>query len=368
MRQVYLNQAGTSWPKPACVQDACQQALHTDVSEWAGHFTTQHEQVARYFGIHDPAALLLTPGCTSALHLAVEDHDWQTGDAVCSSSFEHHALHRPLLKLTQRGVDLHVIPPAEDSAFSLPRLEEILSSRQVKLVAVTAASNVTGDLLPIQGITTLAHRHGAKVLIDGAQLVGWFELILPDSEYDLFAFGGHKGLLAPWGIGGLYMRPGLEMSAAQATCSIDSGTKNCSSQPSYCDVGSVDRIALAGLSSSTNWIRQQDESNILARCRDFIGQMQAVLRANPKVSILGNLDVEQRLPTIAFQHHGLSNEQIAEHLLANRVTSATGLQCAPMAHEMLGTAPEGVIRLSVGAMNTQGEIDLACDALRKIRR
>lgn len=368
MRQVYLNQAGTSWPKPACVQDACHQAFHADAFEWPGQFATQHEQVARYFGIQDPEALLLTPGCTSALHVAVEDHDWQTGDAVCSSSFEHHALHRPLLKLTQRGVDLHVIPPSADAAVSLERLETVLSSRQVKLVAATAASNVTGDLLPIQEITAMAHRHGAKVLIDGAQLVGWFELNLPDSEFDLFAFGGHKGLLTPWGIGGLYMRPGLDMSAAQATCSIDSAPKDCSGQPGYCDVGSVDRIALAGLASSTKWIRQQDEPNILSRCRDFIGQMQAVLRANPKISILGSLDIEKRLPTIAFQHRDLSNERVAEHLLANGVISATGLQCAGMAHEMLGTAPEGVIRLSVGAMNTQDEIDLACDALRKIGR
>ena len=368
MRQTYLNQAGTSWPKPICVQEACQRAMHADVSEWSGQFDTQHEQIAGYFGIQDPEALLLTPGCTSALNVAVEDHNWQEGDAVCSSSFEHHALHRPLLQLAQRGVDLHVIPPSQDSVFSLERLETVLSSRQVKLVTVTAASNVTGDLLPIQEVTTLAHRHGAKVLIDGAQLVGWFELNLPNSQFDLFAFGGHKGLLAPWGIGGLYMRPGLEMNAAQAICSIDSAPKDCSGQPSYCDVGSVDRIALAGLASSTNWIRQQEESRILAHCRNFIGQMQAVLRENPKVSILGNLDVEQRLPTIAFQHRELSNERIAEHLLANGITSAIGLQCSPMAHEMLGTAPEGVIRLSVGVMNTQDEIDLACNALRKIER
>ncbi len=368
MRPVYLNHAGTSWPKPACVQDTCHQAMHTDVSEWAGQFAAQHQKIASYFGIHDPQSLLLTPGCTSALNVAVEGHDWQTGDAVCLSSYEHHALHRPLLKLALRDVDLHVIPPSEDSAFSLYKLEEILCSREVKLVAVTAASNVTGELLPIQEITTLAHRYGANILIDGAQLVGWFDLNLPDSEFDLFAFGGHKGLLAPWGIGGLYMRPGLGMSAAQATCSIDSETKECPGQPSYCDVGSVDRIALAGLASSINWIRQQNESSILARCRDFIAQMQSVLRANPKVSVLGNLDVEQRLPTIAFQHRELSNERIAERLFTDGITTATGLQCAPMAHEMLGTAPEGVTRLSVGAINTQDEIDLACEALRKIER
>ena len=105
-------------------------------------------------------------------------------------------------------------------------------SRTPTLLAMTAASNVTGELLPIASLVELARRHGAAALIDAAQIAGWIDLDLPRLGADFVAFAGHKGPQAPWGIGGLYVSPRLAWPA-----------------PGYCDVGSVDRCALAGLAA-----------------------------------------------------------------------------------------------------------------------
>lgn len=73
----YLNQAGTSWPKPSPVREAVSGALSLPVEAWAESFERQHRDVARAFGVRNPDRLLLTPGATSALSVAILDHDWQ---------------------------------------------------------------------------------------------------------------------------------------------------------------------------------------------------------------------------------------------------------------------------------------------------
>ncbi|MEM7473612.1 MAG: aminotransferase class V-fold PLP-dependent enzyme [Planctomycetota bacterium] len=367
MKSIYLNQAGTTWPKPACVSAACTQALEQDVDTWDTSFQKQQSDVCDFLGIQDPNSLLLTPGCTSSLNVAVADHDWREGDVVITSALEHHALHRPLVKLTQLGVDLQVVPPDLDEPINLQRVEDLLRGGKVKMIAVTAASNVTGDLLPIDELAQLAHDHGASILIDGAQYVGWFDLNLSASPFDLFAFGGHKGLHGPWRIGGLYIDPELPMNAPQATCSIEAGPASCTSQPNYCDVGSADRIAMAGLSASLDWLRESDSASRLelARCR--AGRLREVLAEVPGITFYGSSDPEKRLPIVAFTIRERSTTELGRILKEQGLVTSPGLQCAPMAHDILGSAPEGVVRLSVGPMNSDDDIEQSCECLAKLR-
>ena len=122
--------------------------------------------------------------------------------------------------------------------------------RDVGLVAITAACNVTGELMPYDEVIRMAHRYGSMVLVDAAQIVGWQDLDLPRLSANVVAFGGHKGLQAPWGIGGLYLsdRAGMECTSAQCDLPSAGESKGIVTQrPGYCDVGSVDQYALAGL-------------------------------------------------------------------------------------------------------------------------
>ena len=141
---IYLNHAGTSWPKPNWVADADQ--------------------------------LLLTPGCTSSLSTAIASVDLPAGSRVLASRWEHHAVYGPLQKLMGNGVAVDSVPADHDSPMDLVALEQSLAARDVGLVAVTAACNVTGDLLPIEQIIELPHRYDAMALIDAAQIVGWVDL------------------------------------------------------------------------------------------------------------------------------------------------------------------------------------------------
>lgn len=364
---LYLNQAGTSWPKPPPVQEAVREALSAPVETWADRLTLHHREVCRAFGVHDPERMLLTPGATSALSVAILDHPWQPGDRVLVSGLEHHALYRPVQQLAERGVEVEVLPPGEGRALATGALQESLRRGGVRLVAMTAASNVTGDMLPLSEIVALAHEHGALALVDAAQVAGWMPIDVVALDVDLLTFTGHKGPQGPWGIGGLYVAERVTMASPSAACELPAdGKAPCATMPGYCDVGSVDRAALAGLAAGLRWLTDPQRSDRLRRARRQAARIEESLREFPDVVCHGFAAPGSRMPVVAFTVKGRSPMELASALLERDVVASGGLQCAPLAHETLGTAPDGVLRISFGLGNEDGDEEIAVSALREI--
>ncbi len=367
--EIYLNHAGTSWPKPESVFQAMANFRTSPTSNWSRQFESAHNAIASFFGLSDSHRLLLTPGCTSSLALAIADHPWESQDAIVISSWEHHAIHRPALKLQEMGVKVLTVPPSTDSPFDLDTLHQFLTKHNVRLVAVSAASNVTGDLLPIQEIIELSHQFDTLVLVDAAQSVGWLPLNLPKLDADIVAFGGHKGLQGPWGIGGLYVADRVTMNTPAAVCRIPAANESpCAPMPGYCDGGSVDRLALAGLHAAIEWLQHSDQSNRLARCRQLMQSLQVAVASLPNVIVYGHQSVDMRVPTIAFNIVGRESSEIASILAENHVFVGSGFQCAPLAHETLATSQSGTVRLSLGPTTSEEHLDRAIATLTSFIR
>lgn len=342
-QSVFLNQAGTSWPKPAPVRDAVATSLTLDPGGWESAFSEQHDGVARAFGVRSEE-MLLTPGGTSALAAAVSVIPWAPGDSVVTSAMEHEALAVPLRALADRGIARVVIPRAGSGPIDLPMLERRLRGGDVRLVAVTAVSNVTGERLPIEDIVDMAHEYGSLCLIDASQWVGWERLDLRALDADAVAFAGHKALHGVWGVGGLYLGPSLPSIG-------------------WCDVGSVDRSALAGLVAALDWLEHPGQRDRLSRCNGYADQLVTFLRAHESVTLHGRCSDQWRLPVVAFTSSSATPDLIASRLRAQGVWVSGGHQCAPEAHRALGTDPEGVVRCSFGAGNTEADIRALLDAL-----
>lgn len=360
---IYLNHAGTSWPKPQVVVDAVREAMTRPPGQWGEHFDRARRTIAAFFGIRDPEQLLLTPGCTSSLAVGIGDVDLGGRTRVLTSVWEHHAMHRPLLKLVQAGVAVEYVPPNDGSPLDLDRLEDELSRGDVGLVAITACANVTGDLLPFEALIELAHRHDAQVLLDAAQIVGWLDLDLVALGADIVAFGGHKGLQGPWGIGGLYVADGARMNCPSAACDLPpSGRK---SRPGYCDAGSVDQVALAGLHAAVRWLTHIDRAAQLALAREQIGQVEAAL-TDAGARCFGICEPPRRMPSLAFSLDGRPSTEVAGSLRALGITVGSGLQCSPLAHQTLGTESEGLVRISVGIGQDSREVQAAIEAIRTL--
>ena len=343
-------------------------------AEWPQRFDEAHQAIAEFFGVSRPEQILLTPGCTSALAVGIGDALIASGKRVLTSRWEHHALHRPLLKLASTGVQVEYIPPKGSepaqghvSPIDLDWLEQALSKHDVGLVAITAACNVTGELLPYEDVIRLAHQYGSMVLVDAAQIVGWRKLDLPRLGADMVAFGGHKALQAPWGIGGLYLSDRVQMDCISATCELPVAGKsddNRRPRPGYCDVGSVDQCALSGLHAAIRMLRQLNMEAYLADARRQIQRIRGTLEGIDHLRVFGPAEPDQGMPSLALAVSGFSSSEVSSRFRRHSLVVGSGIHCAPLAHQTLGTRASGLVRLSVGLAQPDEEIDEAIDRLR----
>ncbi|MEM8678683.1 MAG: aminotransferase class V-fold PLP-dependent enzyme [Planctomycetota bacterium] len=359
---IYLNHAGTSWPKPEPAIAAAQQLLTEDPLAWPDRFSRAHAKIADFFHVA-PDRLLLTPSCTAALDLAISDHAWQPGDRVLTTSYEHHAVIRPLTKLERRGVIVERVPASPHGLVDLEAVESALQAGGVRMVAMTAASNVTGQLVPTAEITELAHAHGALMLVDGAQIAGWWDLDVLAMSADLFTFAGHKGPHAPWGVGGLIVAPHVTMNSPLAVCEV-SGEGRCATMPGYCDAGSVNLVAVVGMEAACTWLIRS-HPNRLAEARRRTAQFLAGVRELP-LTLHGDSPLESRMPTVAIAASSLTTTELGKRLAASKVMVSAGFQCAAEAHQALGTDQTGVVRFSLGPTTGDDEIQATLEILRHL--
>jgi selenocysteine lyase/cysteine desulfurase len=360
---VYLNNAGTSWPKPPDVVEAAASAWASEPAAAAGLFERVQRGLCELMGAPAPERMLLTPGCTAALALALDDLPWEAGDAILTSALEHHALTRPVDRLVRtRGVEHRVAPRAADGPCDLEAARAMLSDGRVRLVAVTHASNVTGELLPIAELAALAHERGALLLLDAAQTLGVVPMRVQQLGVDVVVFAGHKGPLAPQGIGGLWAAPHVRFDSPAAVCELDEHggpTPTCSPFPGYCDVGSVSLGALAGLDVALAWRRREGEAR-WEHARALASEATAALAGRDGCRVIGAGG--EHTAALSVLVDGLALPAAEAHFERRGIRVRAGQHCAPMALQALGT-PQGTLRVSFGPFNERADLSAFMDAL-----
>ncbi len=355
---IYLNNAGTSWPKAPAVPEAVAKTLTANPQELGSFFESAHRTVCEFLGIVELERFLFTTGCTAALSVALADLPLNDGDVVVTSSLEHHAMIRPIELLKRaRGVEHVAAPYRPGEPLDLDFVRQILKRGRVRLIAVTAASNVTGELLPIVELARLAHDHDALLLVDAAQTVGVVSVDVQEIGADMLVFAGHKGPLGPQGIGGLWAAPEVLFESPSATCEVGgSGTAAvCAPMPGYCDVGSVNMSAAAGLASGIDWLVTNASNLDFNQARALACDLAAALRERPYCKVYGGHDVE-RTATLSMTIDGLPLDRAEEHFFQQGIVVRAGQHCAPLALDAIG-APEGTVRISIGPFNRSADIE-----------
>jgi len=230
-RRIYLDNAATSWPKPEAVYQAVDQ-FQREIGAPAGRGAyAEAALVARRIERNAPTGAgtrrsserlfaRITPNCTAALNLAIHGL-LRPGDHVVTTVVEHNSVLRPLrAESEQRGVSVTYVD-CDDRGLVDPEDIRRALRPETRLVAVSHASNVTGQILPVQAISDTVRAHGARFLIDAAQNLGHWPLDLGTVKADFVAAAGHKGLLSPLGVGLLYLR---RERASELTPILQGGT------------------------------------------------------------------------------------------------------------------------------------------------
>ena len=379
----YFNNGATTWPKPEIVYetvDECFRTLSspdrtssTCGSRCASVLQTSREDIGEFFNIQDPSRLLLLPSCTYALNLAILGLDWQSGDVVLMSGMEHHAVSRTVRKLVrEKAARFDVLPYSPQQPIDLDALENKLKAGRVKLVACTMASNVTGDIFPVDDVCRLARKYGALSLIDAAQTAGVLPLDVEQLGCDLMAFAGHKGLYGPPGIGGIYIREGIQLrTLIEGGTGKDSGRHSMSGKyPSTYEVGTHNLPAIAGLAAGVRWLKQIGIDTVRRHELTLMRQFSAGLSKIEGLRRYGNPDVERRTAVASTAMIATSPNDAACWLAEQRdIATRAGFHCAPLAHETMGTlASGGTLRFSFSFFNSPAEVGYALAAMAEMSR
>jgi len=294
------------------------------------------------------------------LALAVSACRFRPGDIILTSSVEHEALLRPIRVLRDSGLVRHVAVPYTDDGVVDPDAVAVhLRTGRVRLVACTMASNVTGQVVPVADLCAVAHQYAALCLVDAAQTAGVTAVDVPAIGADMVALAGHKGAQGPHGIGALYVAPAVALTgpvaaATAGACAIPAPL------PSYCDIGSVNIAAAAGLAAGIEHVLERGIEVIARRIQTLAARLADGIAAHSglrRVGAGGSLHTG-----IVSVVAGCSAGELGADLRARGIVTSAGRHCAPMAHRALGTGT-GTVRLSVGATTTSADVDAALAAL-----
>ena len=374
---IYLDNAATSYPKPRGMVAAMEECIlkycgnpgrsgHSMSMKTGEEVYHARRKIASLFGIKQPERLVFTQNTTEALNMGLKGV-LQSGDHVITTTMEHNSVLRPLKALEKRGVSQSVIRADREGYIKASEIEKAIR-KDTKLIAITAASNVTGTRMPIEEIGELARRRGILFLVDGAQGAGSMAIDVEKMHIDMLAFPGHKGLLGPQGTGALYVSPEIRLKhIMEGGTGTDSKSRfqPCEFPEGY-EAGTINAPAIIGLGYSAEFVEKigpevigKYEEELIGWLDERLDEMDFVKRYGP--------DACRKTGISLINIRGVGAEEVTS-ILSSKYGIAVrgGYHCAGLAHKTIGTWDEGAIRISVGPFNTRKDMEKLADAIREI--
>jgi cysteine desulfurase/selenocysteine lyase len=398
---IYLDNAATSFPKPPQVMEAMihymkevganpgrsGHQLSLDASRIVQH---TRESLATLFNSTDPTRIVFTMNATESLNIIIYGF-LNPGDNVIISSMEHNSVMRPLKNLEERSVITMTIAPCDNKGFldidALPKLIQ----KNTALMVLNHASNVCGTIQDVRAVKKAIG--DIPLLLDAAQTAGCYPIDVTADGIDFLAFTGHKGLLGPQGTGGLCIREGLTVRPLKrgGTGSISEKIEQPDFLPDALESGTQNNAGIAGLGAGVDFILKEGVGTIKKHEESLTAAMFKELYDVPGLTIYGPLKAEHQtatvsvtfdtiLPTgsdhpfsgcgsinLAWMEEGIPVTDVGNILDSEYdIFVRVGLHCAPLAHNTLGTYPEGTVRFSMGYFNTLHDIEYVTKVIRKI--
>ena len=368
---IYMNNAATSWPKPACVAEAMCKAINVipgDIYrggiEDFNVFARVREIMAKNLGAAESSRIALGSGSTWGLNIGIFGYPLKKGDTVVTSKAEHNSVLRPLYALERRGmIKVIYLDTDEQGRIQPQQWKKALARYKPRLAVFTHASNVTGVVNDAKSLAGIAKAAGADVLMDASQTCGWEAVEADGWGIDMVVFTGHKYLLGPQGTGGIYVRPGLTLSPH-----IIGGTGIHSSlddmpdeMPIRLEAGTGNEPSFSGLLAALQWAQQAPPDKTAAD--DMLSALrQGLVGAGADVIVPGGVC----MPVVSFNIPGQTPSEVGFILSESYdIICRTGLQCAPKLFECLGR-PGGTVRLSMSRFTTMEEVKTVIGAVRDI--
>jgi len=379
-RLVFLDSAASS-QRPTAVLDAMDdyyrtshanvhRAAYTLAEEATNALEGARGAVANFIGAADPDEVIFTKNATEAINLVARS--WGAanlgpGDAVLLSQLEHHANIVPWQQLAaELGFEIRWIPLNDDATLDLGDIERLLDG--VKLLSITAMSNVVGTITPVRHLADLAHEAGALVCVDACQYVPHLPTDVGALGADFLAFSGHK-MLGPTGVGVLWgrralleeMPPFLGGGGMILDVRLDGFTP--AELPHKFEAGTPPIAEVVGLGAAVRYLSALGMPAVRAHEVELNRYAMSTLteRFGDKLTIHGPTDPERRGGVMSFAFGDLHPHDLSQVLDQHGVCIRPGHHCAKPLMRVLGVG--ATARASWYVYNDESDIDALGDAL-----
>ncbi len=327
--------------------------------------------VARVLGARDPSRMVFTKNATESVNLVAHAFRLRKGDVVVTSDREHNSNFVTWHEACRRtGAVLEVFPTRDDGTFDEAAFEARLAAGDVRLVAMGHASNLDGTVLPADAIVRIAHAHGARVLLDGAQAAGHMPVDVEALGVDFYAASSHK-MFGPTGVGFLYLKEGVEdemgafIVGGDTVEGVTYESVTFREVPARFEAGLQNYAGILGAGAAARYLARIGAADIHAHEVALNRRMTLGLDSIPGIRILGPPAPEDRGGILTFTYDHLGPHEIAI-LLDDRhnVQVRSGAHCV---HAWFHARDiEGSVRASVYAYTSADDVDRFVAGVREI--
>lgn len=379
---IYLDNAATSFPKPASVYTAMD-AYHRNSGAPVGRGAYRksielqssidqcRKLAAKLLGAARPEEIAFTFNGTDSLN-AIIHGVLKPGDHVITSDVEHNSVLRPLQTLKDRwGLETTIVP-ADQSGLVEPQAFQNAIRKNTRLIILNHASNVTGTIQPVNDVGDIARNAGVLFLVDAAQSAGHLPLNVAEMPIDFLACPGHKGLLGPLGTGLVYVRSDL-VDQVESLRQGGTGTRSEEetqpvSMPEKFESGNHNAPGLIGLCASLEYVLEQGVSQFRQHEQQLTAQLLEELQQLPGFLLPGPGSAEDRVGVVSLVSQFAEPQVLASILDENfGIQIRAGLHCAPRIHACIGSKEAGgTLRFSPGPFTTVQQIETAVAAMQEL--
>lgn len=376
----YLDNASTTFPKPEQVLQAMARfGRSAAVSPGRSTFdlamvadqtlTGCRKRLNDLFNGPDPNRVVFGYNATDALNIAIFGM-LRDGGHVVSTRLEHNSVLRPIAHCVDDFGARATLIPFDSRGFVDPDDIRSAIETDTRLVIVNHASNVLGTVQPVSEIGAVCREAAVPLCIDAAQSAGAIPIDMQAMNVSIVAFTGHKSLLGPTGIGGLCIADGVEIAHTRAggTGVKSAQRRHLDNYPYRLESGTPNMMGIAGLSAGLDLIADRGGvANVHAEEMALARVLHQTLHETEGVTPYCADSLENRTPVFCFNFDGIDAAQAGTRLDVDYdIACRTGLHCAPLVHESIGTAPTGAVRLSIGPLTPPAAVEAAAAAIESL--
>jgi cysteine desulfurase / selenocysteine lyase len=379
-RSIYLDNAATTFPKPEEVYAFMNEfyrmhgvnpgrSSHDAALETETIVFQTRKMLCDLFNGNDPNRLTFSHNASDSLNIIIHGM-LSKGDHVITSCLEHNSVLRPLYHKEQEGIIAVDYIPFNASGYIDPGDIKAKMKQTTKLVILNHASNVIGTVQPLAEAGRICRENGVYFAVDASQTAGITNIDVRAMNIDLLAFTGHKSLLGPTGIGGSYVAENVPIRATRfgGTGVQSSQRMHLEEFPYRLECGTLNVLGIAGLHAGLKWIKSKGIDRLNSCEMELWIRLRDGLRAIEGLILYCADNQDNHTAVLSFNLTGWEAGDVGAILDADYgIACRTGLQCAPLAHEILGTDKLfGTVRFSIGPFTTEEHIDAAIEAVREI--